>query len=619
MSQHTDRLISTVLDDKYLIEERLGSGGMCNVYRARHVAMDKELAIKVLKPELAADAAIAQRFEQEARAASRVRHPHAINVTDYGIGASNTPYLVMELVEGKTIRELISEYGPLSVERTADILRQTCAALEVAHSVGVIHRDIKPDNIIISQVDGRDWVEVLDFGVAKIQEDMNRRADLTGANHIIGTPRYMSPEQCEEKPVDSRSDIYSLGVVVYEMLAGEAPFDGDSSTQLLMAHASQPPPHLSWKRPDIPPEIEATVMRALEKNPDRRQQSAAEFAREFDRAAGIFNNERDEVREGAFSRINVPLHEMNEADRTLQPAEAELDEATLVRRRMTPDPEGDSATGPLRKPDQLKPYDAGGDLELAASRKTGDSERRVGARDEDADPLPSELDKAGRQKASKPALGAVFQINDQKRSARSPALAIIGVFALAMALGFILYAAFWNRAKPSDQPPNQNASAPQAPERATNSQPPPEKPAPDKPAPAEPNAEKVKVETGAMQKQVSDTVVNAWKALENRNLNGHMRYYAPRLQTFYLKSNVERAAARAEIASALSSYDKMNFSINNIEVHVDPSGKTAIATYDKTWNFNGSQPWSGTVRERLWLVRNANHWQINGIRDLKVY
>ncbi|MGA9769872.1 MAG: serine/threonine-protein kinase, partial [Blastocatellia bacterium] len=317
MNDLTDRLTGTILDDKYLIEQRLGSGGMCDVYRARHIAMDKEIAIKILKPELAADPKIAQRFEQEARASSRVRHPHAIDVTDCGIGAHNVPYLVMRLVDGQTVRELIAEYGPLPIERITNIVRQTSGALEAAHSVGVIHRDIKPDNIIIAQVDGGDWVEVVDFGVAKIQEDVNRRAALTGANFIIGTPRYMSPEQCEEKPVDARSDIYSLGVVAYEMLTGDVPFDGNSSTRLLMAHIADPPPPLRRKRPDISPEIEAVVMRALEKNPDLRQQSAAEFAREFEIAAGIFASRATT----AFSRISVPLDEIEKASLPLHTTE----------------------------------------------------------------------------------------------------------------------------------------------------------------------------------------------------------------------------------------------------------------------------------------------------------
>jgi len=249
----TDGLTGRLLAGKYRIEERLGYGGMCDVYRATHEAMGKQVAVKTLKPALAADPTIAQRFEQEARAASLIHHPHAINVMDYGIAEDNVPFIVMEFVRGVTLGELLRQEGAQSVERAADILRQASGALDAAHAVGVVHRDIKPDNIIIAEYDGSDWVEVVDFGVAKVLEDVNRRGSLTGANIIVGTPRYMSPEQCEEKPVDARSDIYSLGIVLYEILSGEAPFKGDSSTRLLVAHASEPPEPLRNKRPDLSP------------------------------------------------------------------------------------------------------------------------------------------------------------------------------------------------------------------------------------------------------------------------------------------------------------------------------------------------------------------------------
>jgi serine/threonine protein kinase len=322
-----DALIGRTLQDKYLIEELLGSGGMCDVYRATHIHMGKQVAVKILKPQLAVDPAISRRFEQEARAASRIHHPNAINVMDYGIGEGNTPFIVMEFVNGITLGELIRRHGALSLERAANILKQICGALDDAHGVGVVHRDIKPDNIIIGDYDNADWVEVVDFGVAKILEDLNRRVALTGENILVGTPRYMSPEQCEEMPVDARSDIYSLGVVLYEMLAGEAPFKWDSSTRLLVAHATEPPDPLRAKRPDIPAAVEAVVMQALEKDPARRQQSAGEMARQFEQAAGLGQPLRAASnRGGAFSRIQVPLGEE-------PPAPDTSDEATLVRPR----------------------------------------------------------------------------------------------------------------------------------------------------------------------------------------------------------------------------------------------------------------------------------------------
>jgi serine/threonine protein kinase len=345
-----DGLIGKSLAGKYQIEELLGAGGMCEVYRAINSAMGKQVAVKVLKPALAADRTIAQRFEQEARAASLIHHPHAINVMDYGIAEGNTPFIVMEFVQGITVGELLRKEGALPVERAANILRQICGALDVAHSVGVVHRDIKPDNIMIAEYDeGSDWVEVLDFGVAKVQEDVNRRGNLTGANIIVGTPRYMSPEQCEEKPVDARSDIYSLAVVLYEMLSGEAPFKGDSSTRLLVAHAHEPPEPLRNTRPNLSPELEAVVMRALEKDPARRPQSAGEFASEFAEAAGLGQPAHSEAnRAGAFSRISVPLGEEKRKEVPVSEQasgpDTQGDEATLVRPRSARTPVPQSNT-----------------------------------------------------------------------------------------------------------------------------------------------------------------------------------------------------------------------------------------------------------------------------------
>ena len=193
----SDPHIGETLAEKYLIEELIKTGGMGSVYRGKHVLMDKRVAIKVLRPSLAVDNDVVARFSREAKAASRISHPHAVTVTDFGESENGVVFLVMEYLDGQTLKEVIKSEGAMSLERTAEIVRQVAGALDAAHEQGVIHRDLKSDNIMLSQTNGGDWAKVLDFGIAKIQQPEGvRDIDITAANLVIGTPQYMSPEQC---------------------------------------------------------------------------------------------------------------------------------------------------------------------------------------------------------------------------------------------------------------------------------------------------------------------------------------------------------------------------------------------------------------------------------------
>src|SRR5437762_7061239 len=203
-----DPLIGQTLADKYRIEKLIKTGGMGSVYRGKHVLMDKTVAIKVLRPSLAGDDAVVARFSREAKAASRISHPHAVSVTDFGESENGIVFLVMEYLEGRTLKDLIRSEGPMPLDRAVEIVRQVSGALDAAHQQGVIHRDLKSDNIMLSQTNGGDWAKVLDFGIAKIQQAEGARdVDITAANLVIGTPQYMSPEQCSQSgPIDARSD-----------------------------------------------------------------------------------------------------------------------------------------------------------------------------------------------------------------------------------------------------------------------------------------------------------------------------------------------------------------------------------------------------------------------------
>lgn len=331
-----DALIGQTLADKYRIEELINEGGMGAVYRATHVLMDKTVAIKVLHPALAADDKIVARFSREAKAASRISHPHALSVTDFGESGNGIVFLVMEYLKGETLKEVIHREGPMPLPRVVEIIRHVCGALEAAHAEGVVHRDLKSDNIMLVDIGGGDWAKVLDFGIAKITEKVGQDPALTAPNLIIGTPQYMSPEQCSQAAeIDSRSDIYSLGVILYEMLVGHVPFTGESPTAIMMKHLQEPPPSVLEEREDLPASVGRVVMRAMAKRPEDRFQTVSELSEELSSAAngesaaaaanvGAGSDDR------ATNRIVVPTGP-NEAPRST--ASEELDEATVVRPR----------------------------------------------------------------------------------------------------------------------------------------------------------------------------------------------------------------------------------------------------------------------------------------------
>jgi serine/threonine protein kinase len=332
---NVDRLIGQVLAGKYRIEDKIDEGGMGCVYRATHVLMEKVIAVKVLHPALAADDKIVARFTREAKAASRISHPHAINVTDFGESENGIVYLVMEYLRGRTLKDIVRSGGPMTLARTVEIVRQVAGALDAAHAEGVVHRDLKSDNIMLDEATGGDWAKVLDFGIAKIQQSERSVHEtdpgLTAPNLIIGTPQYMSPEQCSQaSDIDARSDIYSFGVIIYEMLAGHVPFKGDSPTAIMMKHIQDPPPSILDERKDLPAEVGPVIARALAKRPEDRFQTASELSLALAEAAAEVPSASAAVAAAVLDteRIGSPTSP-NEPARTTV-ARDDDDEATVV-------------------------------------------------------------------------------------------------------------------------------------------------------------------------------------------------------------------------------------------------------------------------------------------------
>lgn len=278
-----DNLVGKILDGKYRIDALHGSGGMGSVYRATQVNLERTVALKVVRGDFLKDAIVTERFKREALAVARLKHPHIVTVYDFGIVKEGGAYLVMEFLEGRTLRIEIQNRSKLPIGPAVDIMRQICSAVHAAHAEGIIHRDLKPDNIFLETTrDGSILVKILDFGVAKLRQntaDLSRGADLTMSGMMLGTPIYMSPEQCQGEPFDARADIYSLGCVFYEMVAGRPPFLGNSPSALIIKHASEAPKPPSVHVPTIPPGLENAIMKALEKNPEDRFQSAMDLGR----------------------------------------------------------------------------------------------------------------------------------------------------------------------------------------------------------------------------------------------------------------------------------------------------------------------------------------------------
>jgi serine/threonine protein kinase len=285
-----DPLLGRTLPGGYRVTHLVGVGGMGRVYCAEQVALGRTVAVKVVHPGFADDELTSARFLNEARAASRLSHPHSVAIFDFGRTDDGRPYIVMEYLRGRDLARVAADEGPLPLGRVVDVLRQTLAALEEAHALGIVHRDLKPDNVVLEPLrSGLDFVKVVDFGLAKILKGdvaATSAGALTRPGLVCGTPEYMSPEQSRGDPLDGRADLYSIGVILFELLSGRVPFIADTATKILLMHLTEPPVDPRDIAPErgIPQPFAELTLRALAKSCDDRFQDAREFADALDRA-----------------------------------------------------------------------------------------------------------------------------------------------------------------------------------------------------------------------------------------------------------------------------------------------------------------------------------------------
>jgi serine/threonine protein kinase len=284
-----DPLLGTVLLEQFRIDEQIGTGGMGTVYRAHQTTVGRDVAIKVLRPELARDEQAVLRFEREARLAMMLDHPNLVRVFLCGRLADGRLYIVMELLEGKTLADELDEHGPPSLERALVMMMKLCAGLGAVHAAGIVHRDIKPENIyLVRRGKDSDFVKLVDFGIARVLQAESVGPTTTQSGRVFGTASYISPEAATGQETDHRSDIYSLGVLSYQLLSGVLPFEGSTAGAILMQHVHKAPPLLQAKGrgADVPDDVARVVMRELSKDPDARQQTLAEFVNALAEAAG---------------------------------------------------------------------------------------------------------------------------------------------------------------------------------------------------------------------------------------------------------------------------------------------------------------------------------------------
>jgi hypothetical protein len=372
----------TVLDGRYQLDRRLGHGGMGIVFQARHILLKSTFAIKVILPELVGnDPMLVTRFRQEAMVAAQLHHPNLVNVTDFGV-VRGMPYLVMELIHGKSLHDLLSREGRLSPRRSLQIMTGVVAGVGAAHREGVVHRDLKPLNIMLTTGMASDQgIKVLDFGLAKIKSG-ELLGSFVGAQTtaLMGSPAYMAPELWSDDEPDARTDVYSLGVILFQILSGQVPFRGSTVPSVMKKHLTEPPPSFAEEGVMVPPEIERVVRRALAKHRDDRYSSVEAYLEDFRHAVDSMST--------AFAATQIGF-EIGADARTMQLPELSVEQKTLAERQRSIEHEAERLALEFKEA-QRRADEARERAEEAARRRLEEETARKRAEEEAARKLAEE-------------------------------------------------------------------------------------------------------------------------------------------------------------------------------------------------------------------------------------
>ena len=608
---------SCVIAGKYRYDRLLGRGGMGAVYSGTHLDLERPVAIKLLLPDLTADADALERFRREARAAASINHPNVADTYDYGQLPDGGAYIVMEMVEGQTLREYMDAAGPLPLNESLSIAAQIAEGMEVAHRRGIVHRDLKPSNVILSSdYDGQPQAKIVDFGVAKLKEH-STTGGLTASNSMIGTPRYMSPEQCAGHPADARSDIYSVGIMLFEMLTARAPFDAPSPTAIAVKHIQEPPPSPREFRPELPEELDRLILRVLDKNPSARPQTAAELAR----ALGAIRQQHDgSQQKDAPARVASVLAATRPSNAPHPATNRSNGEHGPTGRSGTPTIEHAVTSAHTPAPPSVQGY-----AQTGTVAAPGPTSGPAAAGEETREARPREVKSPAAHAArSGPhdAMPAAPAVDEPRRRPSTFAFALMGAALFALAFGAV---AFWLSQR--DSPPQTSGEISEATKaEAINNRNVPAAPSPaagNRPAVNEngdPSARNANQTPGVRAAQAElRTSLDGWVAATNANdLNKQMKYYAPVLDRFYQWRATTRDAARNEKQKFMAGVNTINVSVSEPQTTVSDDGRTATMVFRKSYTFGGARPASGEVLQELRWTNTPAGWQITSERDVQI-